>query len=126
MPPAEQAVTERLSRHVLKNWQRFVEGIHEVATIEQDLQVATLTMWCVSAAFVWALWRNMGSSHQPISREGLESRASELLLLQSAVPCTDSSIRSVRLTPRYRVYDLRLLIYHKTLDPYLVLLIPSA
>ena len=49
---AEQAVSERLSRHVLKNWQRFVEGIHEVATIEQDLQVTTLTMWCVSAALV--------------------------------------------------------------------------
>ena len=36
---AAQVVSERLSRHVLKNWKRFVEGINEVATIETQLEV---------------------------------------------------------------------------------------
>ena len=36
-----QAVSERLSRHVLKNWQRFVEGINEVSTIEHDLEASS-------------------------------------------------------------------------------------
>ena len=34
-----QVVSERLSRHVLKNWKRFVTGINEVSTIETDLEV---------------------------------------------------------------------------------------
>lgn len=38
--PVPQAVSERLSRHVLKNWKRFVEGINEVATIEHDLEAS--------------------------------------------------------------------------------------
>ena len=39
-PLSPQAVSERLSRHVLKNWKRFVEGINEVATIEHDLEAS--------------------------------------------------------------------------------------
>ena len=41
--PCAQVVSERLSRHVLKNWKRFVEGINEVATIEIDLEVTFQT-----------------------------------------------------------------------------------
>ena len=35
-----QAVTERLASHVLANYDKFVNGINKVGTIESDLQAA--------------------------------------------------------------------------------------
>ena len=34
-----QTVSERLSQHVLSNYSKFVTGVTEVASVEQDLQV---------------------------------------------------------------------------------------
>ncbi len=34
-----QAVTEKLSAHVLENYDKFVAGVNEVVCVEQDLQV---------------------------------------------------------------------------------------
>lgn len=36
-----QVVGEKLSLHVLANYEEFVRGVNEVASIEQDLQVLT-------------------------------------------------------------------------------------
>ena len=36
---APQVVGEKLSRHVLANYEEFVRGVNEVASIEKDLQV---------------------------------------------------------------------------------------
>ena len=36
---AVQTVSERLSQHVLSNYSKFVTGVTEVASVEQDLQV---------------------------------------------------------------------------------------
>jgi len=43
-----QVVSERLSRHVLKNWKRFVTGINEVSTIETDLEVRQSIIYLAS------------------------------------------------------------------------------
>lgn len=37
--PYAQAVTERLSDHVLQNYDAFVEGVEEVTSVETALQV---------------------------------------------------------------------------------------
>ena len=37
-----QVVGEKLSLHVLANYEEFVRGVNEVASIEKDLQVCIL------------------------------------------------------------------------------------
>lgn len=57
---AVQTVSERLSQHVLKNYSRFVAGVTEVASVERDLQVNsiswTLPQLCPSCTGWLLLW----------------------------------------------------------------------
>ena len=39
-----QVVGEKLSLHVLANYEEFVRGVNEVASIEKDLQVRALPL----------------------------------------------------------------------------------
>lgn len=41
-----QVVGEKLSLHVLANYEEFVRGVNEVASIEKDLQVCILRKNC--------------------------------------------------------------------------------
>ena len=41
-----QVVGEKLSLHVLANYEEFVRGVNEVASIEKDLQVGALSFVC--------------------------------------------------------------------------------
>lgn len=48
-----QVVGEKLSLHVLANYEEFVRGVNEVASIEKDLQVcipAVLLQWLMKTA----------------------------------------------------------------------------
>lgn len=45
-----QVVGEKLSRHVLANYEEFVRGVNEVASIEKDLQVSCVALWKVVTA----------------------------------------------------------------------------
>lgn len=40
-----EIVSERLSKHVLANYDVFVRGIKEAASVEDDLQVSLLLLW---------------------------------------------------------------------------------
>ena len=47
-PVLLQTVGEKLSQHVLANYEEFVSGVNEVASVERNLQVRTVTqhlMW---------------------------------------------------------------------------------
>lgn len=39
-----QVVGEKLSLHVLANYEEFVRGVNEVASVEKDLQVCILAV----------------------------------------------------------------------------------
>lgn len=47
-----QVVGEKLSRHVLANYEEFVRGVNEVASIEKDLQVAKPSALCLHEQFI--------------------------------------------------------------------------
>ncbi len=36
--PCAQKVNERLAANVLRNWERFVEGLHDVTIIQRDVE----------------------------------------------------------------------------------------
>ena len=40
-----EVVSERLSKHVLANYDVFVRGINEAASVENDLQVRLIILW---------------------------------------------------------------------------------
>ena len=40
-PALLQTVGEKLSQHVLANYEEFVSGVNEVASVERNLQVST-------------------------------------------------------------------------------------
>jgi hypothetical protein len=54
-----QSVSEKLSIHVLHNWDRFVEGVNEVASVERDLEVRSS---CLTLAAGLPLRRQCGDA----------------------------------------------------------------